>query len=228
MKTPTHSVIIPMLNGARHVREAIASALAQLDADDEVLVIDNGSEDGSPEMVAAYPDARLRLLFEPKRGPAAARNRGIVHARGSFISFLDHDDLWPDGRQQGLLEALAETPGANAAHGRFLVRFDAPDSHRFAQINGRHAPTIGLHPYLFRRGLIEKAGLMDEGMMLGEDSDYLARLGSAGMIAAVYDGAAAVYRRHEGNMTLDIAAAGRGMLEMLARNIARRRASAKD
>jgi glycosyltransferase involved in cell wall biosynthesis len=222
--TQAQSVIIPVRNGAAHIAESIASALVQLSSEDEIIVIDNGSTDETAAVVRAIDDPRIRLIAEAKRGPAAARNAGFAVAKGDLISFLDHDDYWPTGRNAGLLAALEAEPAANAAYGRIRVRVEPGcDDQGFSAVDGKMAPAIGLHVYLFRRDLIDRSGPMDESLALGSDVDFLTRLKAAGMQTAVYDGDAAVYRRHQSNLTLDRAGKARGMMEVLARNIARRR-----
>jgi glycosyltransferase involved in cell wall biosynthesis len=223
MAGPLHSVIMPVRNGVRHIQAALESALDQLAREDEVIVVDNGSTDGTQAEVARLGDSRIRMTAEAKLGPAAARNHGLREARGTLISFLDHDDLWPAGRMAGLTAALAAMPRADAAYGRLRVRVDSGMDPGFAKLDGTYAPEIGLHVYLFRRTLLDRIAPMDETLLMSEDSDYLARLREAGMTCAVYDGDAAVYRRHDGNITLDVPAAGRGMLMLLARSIARKR-----
>ncbi len=218
-----HSVIIPMLNGAAYVRDAIASALPQLADDDEVLVVDNGSTDGSRDLVAQISDRRVRLITELKRGPAAARNLGIRSASGATISFLDHDDMWPEGRHDGLMRILVAEPDFDAAYGRTRMLFETRHVERLAQWDGQHVPMLGLHSYLFRRELIARAGFMNEEMLFGEDVDYLLRLRAAGMRCAVYDGLSAIYRLHDANMTRDLAASVQGTMETIARNLARKR-----
>lgn len=218
-----HSVIIAMLNGAKHVGAAIDSVRAQLDRNDEILVVDNGSTDGSPELVSQYGDTRVRLLSEPKRGPAAARNRALREATGSYISFVDHDDLWPPARHRGLMQALAAEPDANAAYGRIVMLFETPPEPRLAMHDGKHVPSLSLHPYVFRRELIDRTGLFDEDLIYGEDMDYLVRLRSAGLRSAIYDGGSYVYRRHGANLTFDYRELNRSLLQVLARQIARKR-----
>jgi glycosyltransferase involved in cell wall biosynthesis len=97
----TFSVVVPCHNAARYLRETLGSALAQTHAPLEVLVVDDGSTDGSSAIVAelARDDARLRLLHTPAPtgGPSIPRNLGIVAARGEYVALLDADDLWgPD------------------------------------------------------------------------------------------------------------------------------------
>jgi glycosyltransferase involved in cell wall biosynthesis len=223
-----HSVIIPMLNGAAHVRDAIVSALSQLADDEEVLVIDNGSTDGSRDLVGQIADRRVRLMVEDKRGPAAARNLGIRSASGVTISFLDHDDMWPEGRHDGLMRALVAESGADAAYGRTRMLFETRRVEHLARQDGQHAPMLGLHPYLFRRDLIARAGFMNEEKLFGEDVDYLLRLRAAGMRCSVYDGLGAIYRLHDNNMTRNREAAGHGALDTIARHLARRRQTGGD
>jgi glycosyltransferase involved in cell wall biosynthesis len=90
---PRVSCIIPNFNYARYLRTAIDSALAQTHREIEVIVIDDGSTDGSAEVLRGYGD-RVRWFGQPNRGVSAARNRGIQEARGEFIGFLDADDAW--------------------------------------------------------------------------------------------------------------------------------------
>ena len=89
---PLVSIIIPCYNTEDYISEAIDSALGQTYPDIEVIVIDDGSEDGSLEIIKSYGD-RIRWETGPNRGACAARNRGIELARGEFIQFLDADDL---------------------------------------------------------------------------------------------------------------------------------------
>jgi glycosyltransferase involved in cell wall biosynthesis len=219
------SVIMPVRNGATLVGRAIASALPQLAQDDEVVVVDNGSADDTISAVKASADPRVRLVEEKRLGPAAARNTGLAVATGQLISFLDHDDYWPEGRNAGLLAALTADPGADAAYGRIRVLVEPGcDDQGFAALDGTFAPAIGLHVYLFRRAILDRTGPMDESMFLGSDVDYVARLKQAGMRTAIYDGDAAVYRRHSANITLDIAAKREGLFGVITNNIKRRRA----
>lgn len=222
--TERQSVIIPVRNGASYIAEAIGSALPQLSHADEVVVVDNGSTDDTIAVVEALGDSRIRLISEAVPGPAAARNAGLRVATGELVSFLDHDDLWPEGRNAGLLATLAANPDADDAYGRLRV-FVEPgcDDQGFAALDGALAPTIVLHVHLFRRALLDRTGAMDETLPLGSDTDYLARLRQAGMRSAVYDGDASLYRRHDRNITIDPAAKRAALFGVLSRNLKRRR-----
>lgn len=93
----TVSVIIPTYNRAHSLAEALDSVLVQDPPADEVIVIDDGSTDGTPEVLSAYGD-RIIALRQENAGAAAARNLGLAHASGEWIAFLDSDDLWREGR----------------------------------------------------------------------------------------------------------------------------------
>lgn len=105
---PTVSVIIPTYNRAHCMSEAIDSVLAQDPPADEVIVIDDGSTDNTPEVLAAYGD-RITVIRQPNGGAGAARTVGLRRARGDWITFLDSDDLWYPGRLALLHRDIAAT-----------------------------------------------------------------------------------------------------------------------
>ena len=88
------SVVIPLYNKKRTISRAIESVLAQTKLPDEVIVIDDGSSDGSGEVVEGIRNHRLKLVKQENRGVSAARNRGVALSKGNFIAFLDADDVW--------------------------------------------------------------------------------------------------------------------------------------
>jgi len=89
----TVSVIIPAFNGAEFVAAAIESALAQTYADTEVITIDDGSTDETAAVLERF-GSRIRVIRQPNRGLAAARNAGIALAGGEYVALLDADDTW--------------------------------------------------------------------------------------------------------------------------------------
>ena len=108
-RTPRFTVAIPLYNKARYVGAALGSVLAQTLQDFEVVVVDDGSTDGGPELVAACGDPRVRLVRQPNSGVSVARNRAIELARGDWVVFLDADD-WYHPR---FLAAVADVQDAH-------------------------------------------------------------------------------------------------------------------
>jgi GT2 family glycosyltransferase len=109
----TVSVIIPTFNRSVLLAEAIDSVLGQTHGDLEVVVVDDGSTDGTEEIVAQYVarDPRVRYRRQPNAGAAAARNAGLTLAVGAFIGFLDSDDVWQPWHLALMLAGLARLPG---------------------------------------------------------------------------------------------------------------------
>lgn len=107
---PLVSVIIPMLDAAKTIDRTLASACGQSFKQIEIIVVDDGSCDGSLVIAQrhAQADPRIRVLSQPNAGVAAARNRGIAEARGNFIAPLDADDLWKPTKIEHQLAAMAD------------------------------------------------------------------------------------------------------------------------
>ena len=125
---PTVSVIIPTFNVERYVRQTIDGVLAQSLQDFELLVVDDGSTDGTRQIVASYGPA-VRLIEQGNQGVCAARNRGIRESSGRYICFSDHDDYWfPDklARQVAVMEA-GRAEGLGAVYSEFIRWEPSPD-----------------------------------------------------------------------------------------------------
>jgi glycosyltransferase involved in cell wall biosynthesis len=113
---PTVSVIMPCYNGARYVVRGASSVLGQRFTDLELLIIDDGSSDGSADLAATIDDSRIRVLRAEHSGVSAARNRGISEARGELIAFHDVDDTWHSDFLRTMVAALAERPECALAY----------------------------------------------------------------------------------------------------------------
>jgi hypothetical protein len=119
------TVVIPTRNRVRLLSQALRSAMSQVDVSCEIRVVDDGSTDGTAECVERIGDDRVTLVVNPvPRGVAAARNEGIMHARGRWLAFLDDDDLWAPTWLRTALDTARRT-GAGAVYGaRWLVDED--------------------------------------------------------------------------------------------------------
>jgi glycosyltransferase involved in cell wall biosynthesis len=118
---PTISIIVPLYNQAGFIGATITSVLSQSRSDWELIVVDNGSEDGGDAIANSYQDPRITLLTLPERsgGPGKPRNYGLSHARGEWILFLDADDTLESTHLETLLETAKENPTAAVIAGHW-------------------------------------------------------------------------------------------------------------
>jgi glycosyltransferase involved in cell wall biosynthesis len=210
------SLVIATFNHGRVLPEALDSALAQTLKGLEIVVVDDGSTDDTAAVLARYA-GKIRVVRQPNRGLAAARNTGLATARGRYVSFLDADDvLMPTklAEQQALLEraptvgwtycdVLIETVATGAqvrASERFGYGARMLDGWLFPElIHGNFIPAIGP---LIRRGVLDAAGGFDEQLTALEDWDLWLRLSL--ISEARYSPAVLVrYRVHPGGMSED-------------------------
>lgn len=113
ISTPQVSVVMPVFNGERYIGEAMDSVLKQHDAELELIVVDDGSTDSTLKIVKRFADndPRVRLVTRPNSGrPAFPRNDGIAMARGEYLCFIDHDDIYDVDRTRLLLNGLERNP----------------------------------------------------------------------------------------------------------------------
>ena len=122
---PVVSVVVPTLNRSGLLQRVLPTVLGQ-DLEDprclEVVVVDDGSTDDTPQLLASWPDDRLRVVrHERPSGVAAARNAGTKAASGRWVAWCDDDDLWAPSKLRLQLEALASTPGARWSTGGAII-----------------------------------------------------------------------------------------------------------
>lgn len=211
---PLVSVVIPVFNGETFLREAVESVLAQKYSPVEIIIVDDGSTDGT-EAVARSLSEAVRYLRQSNQGPAAARNRGIELAQGSLIAFADADDLWPEGKLELQLPYLLRDPAIEIVLGRIQqVRLE-----EFAE------PTfsVNLGSTIIRKSVFERVGLFDESMRYSEDVDWFMRAREAGAAIVTIDDVTLLYRQHEQNMTRGKSTSELNVLKALKRSLDRRR-----
>ncbi|WP_421857946.1 glycosyltransferase family 2 protein [Oricola sp.] len=109
-KTPVASIVVPAYNVAATIAETLHSLLEQTFQDFEIIVVDDGSSDRTPEIVESFKDDRLRMVYQKNRGLAGAHNTGIYEARGEFVGFCDADDLWLPEKLERHIEHLRANP----------------------------------------------------------------------------------------------------------------------
>ncbi len=185
------SVVIPTFNYGHFVTEAVDSALAQTYPHREVIVVDDGSTDGTREMLERYGD-RIRYLHQNNQGLSATRNTGIRAARGEYVGLLDADDLWHPRKLEFQVAYLNEHPEVSLlASDRILDRREcwpavesAPDTVAVTctledvLCRTCFAPSSAL----IRKNCLESAGLFDPALRCVEDRDLWIRLAATGAL----------------------------------------------
>ena len=227
-RRPRVSVVVPCFNAAPYLAEALSSVAAQQVADVEVLVVDDGSTDGSGDVARAHPVGAV-VHRQDNAGISAARNLGVARARGALVTFLDADDVWTPGSLRARLAALDADPAAGAAAGLVeqFVSPDLPPDVR-AHLAVPAAPSRGrvAGALLLRRETVDRIGPFDAGYRLGETIDWVARADAAGVRFA--DVPAIVLRRrvHGANSVRKAEQLRADYLRVLRASIDRRRQQA--
>jgi glycosyltransferase involved in cell wall biosynthesis len=183
----TVAAIIPLYNNRDTVIEAIQSVSAQTRAVDEIIVVDDGSTDGSAELVEQVFGNRVRVIRRENRGPAAARNTAIHNCGADLIAFLDADDRWLPTRvekQAGLMESQPKCMFSFSAHLQWSERENETrvlnaeiDRNTFLRKEFfRGQCFIATDSIMIRRHTFDECGLFDESLQVGEDGDLWLRI----------------------------------------------------
>ncbi len=229
---PAVSVILPTYNRAYCLDRAVGSLLAQTFEDWELILVDDGSTDGTPGLrreFASVLGERYRDLDSQRQGASGARNLGMEAARGEWIAFLDSDDVWIPEKLGLQLDALSANPAAGLCYTDF---FEFDDAYRI--LHPRHiipaAMEGGIYPQLLeirhniitcpsvvaRRDLVLANGGFDETMRVCEDIDLWARLSRLTDVVAVRMPLTGVHSRHDQRFPYVESVKGRDLLYRLA------------
>ena len=208
------SVVIPAYKAAPYIRRTLDSVFAQNYPNYEVIVVNDGSPD-TPEFEASIHDHFDRIVYikQANRGPSAARNAGILRARGEFIAFLDSDDLWLDSYLDRQMSELRRPPGLDFIYSdATYVGDNVPLGQTFMQISPSYAPVtfdnllalkciVILSCAVARRETILKAGLFDESFWHCEDFDLWLRIAFSGARMACWNEILAVHHVRAGSLS---------------------------
>jgi glycosyltransferase involved in cell wall biosynthesis len=214
MSEPTVSVIVPAYNAAGYLQAAVESALAQTRRDLEVIVVDDGSTDGTPDVLErcrALDPARVRIVRQANAGPSRARNHAIRVARGRLLALLDADDEWMPTFLEEQLGILESRPDVAVVTTNALNRGGAcdgqpygpwPDPRPDPDLSSILADETSVFVMtVFRRQVVEAIGGFDESLRTNEDYDFWIRAAMAGFRFARNARPLGYYRRSEGSLS---------------------------
>ena len=219
------SVIIPLHNGERHLADALASVAAQTHAEVEVIVVDDGSTDGSSRLARAA--AGVRYVRQPHAGVAVARNTGLALARGAYVAFLDQDDRFHPEKLARQVAALAGPAGAGICIAREQVVCE--DGQAYPDwLPAPNAPRDHLSfvpgTWLVRRAVFRQVGPFDVSYCTGSDTDWMLRSRESGVPHCLLEEPLLIRRVHAGNHSHQTGVLRADFMRALRESARRRRA----
>ena len=202
MKTsPLVSVIIPVYNCEQYLAEAIESIVDQTYSTNEIIIVDDGSTDGTGEMVKqSFPT--VRYCFQDNAGTGAARNRGIAMAHGSFFAFLDADDLWLQDKLTTQMAAFHNNLETEIVFGH-VKQFHSPelDETTKSKIHCPDEVMLGFLPctMLIKRDSFFHVGLFETSWQVGQDVSWMIRAKEQGLRTIMLPDLVYMRRLHKNN-----------------------------
>ena len=221
------SVVIPTFNRVSLLQRTLASVEAQSFTDFEIIVVDDGSTDGTRDWLASQRPL-LRVLEQANRGPGAARNLGAREARGDYVAFLDSDDLWFPWTLRVFADAIERHNCPHVLGGQLVeftdevelraVREERCQTSWFSDYiaSSRYPYYVGSGTCVLRREALTKARFLED-CLNGEDHDLILQMGVLPGFVRVIAPATLAWRRHPASATGDFASSAYGALRLLAR-----------
>ena len=222
MSEPTFTAIVPAYNAEATLAETVDSVLAQSEQDFELLIVDDGSSDGTLELARTFEaDPRVRTIHQQNKGLAGARNTGIAAARGRYVAFLDSDDLWMPDFLRDTGAALDADPGAAFAYTDGWALDDESGRLRRATVMARQRPPVPppheaeaflselikrnfiLAEATVRKSALDDVGPFVESLRAVEDYELWLRLLAHGYRALRPPGLLLIRRDHPASMSKD-------------------------
>lgn len=212
---PQFSVVIPLYNKEISIVETLRSVISQGFEDIEIIVIDDGSSDGSLERAKEVFDDRIRIISQPNKGESGARNTGILEAKGAYIAFLDADDLWESDHLSTIDALIKRIPDA----GVYATRYKVKQVDGFKVFSKSHYPVkegsgrivdyfdamvrcpLFILPscVVVRADVFNDVGAFTLGQKLGADQDMWSRISVSGYSMALDTNVTVVYREDAEN-----------------------------
>jgi len=198
---PLISIIIPIFNGELYIKETIESILIQEYDQIEIIVIDDGSTDGSAKIIKKFP--KIKYIYQENSGPVKARNKALLLATGEFITFIDADDVYINNSLWQLSNYLQNNPMVDIVEGRV--------QHIFMDTIIGKFKTKALPFYhcflgcsLYRASVFKTVGVFEDTLTYGDDADWFMRAWENNIVKHRIDATVLHYRRHYTNITNNI------------------------
>jgi glycosyltransferase involved in cell wall biosynthesis len=215
------SVVVPVRNSTRFIAQALESAISQQGVG-EILVVDDGSTDGSGSVAARVP--HTRVIRQDARGPGAARNAGVHEARGDFVAFLDADDLWLPDKLALQLAELERAPRRSLSVCAFEQFLEsgcvAPPGFR-SETAGVALRAPLLSALVLRREAFLEVGPFEEALPTTEDVEWFSRAEAAGFERRIVDSVLVRKRVHDQNTSFVSPGNTERLLTVLATKVRR-------
>jgi glycosyltransferase involved in cell wall biosynthesis len=223
---PLISILIPVYNGARFLRETLESVIHQTYPALDIIAVDDGSTDSSPDILRTFP--QIRYFHQPNQGVAQARNHALRQANGRYIALIDQDDLWPREKletQAAFLEAHPEIAYVIGHERTFLSPGVPPATWMTKQFLEESRPGYLTGTLLARREIFEKVGSFDTGYRTSDDFDWFTRAQDMGVPMRVLPDVALYKRHHQQNLSHETKSLVDERFAILRSQIARHRVS---
>lgn len=212
-KGPLVSVIIPSFNHGRYIGQAIESVFSQSFTDYEIIVVDDGSSDGTEQVLVPYLD-RISVFHQPNQGPSRARNKGVEMARGQYVAFLDADDFFLPDKLASQIAIANQYPSIGVVHGGWTMVDQRGEFLKKVE-PWLNAPHLDLNAWLWwrpvclgasliRRDWLERMNGFDPVLRLAQDTDLMLRLALHGCKMAWVRRPVVCYRQHDANNMLNV------------------------
>ena len=198
------SVIIPVHNSERFLAESIESALGQSYSPIEIILVDDGSTDGSLQIARSYDN--IQILRQDHRGVSSARNTGSAKASGSFLAFLDSDDIWDREKISKQIHYMERHTDVGCVFCRFENFFDPETSppswlNRSSFLKERFKDMMSLCTMLIRKEIFDRVGCFNTDLRSGEDIDWFIRAKDTGIVSKHIDETLVSRRLHDKNLS---------------------------
>jgi len=216
------SVIIPVYNGEKYLREAIDSVLTQSYNPLEIIIIDDGSVDNSAKIATEYVSARY--FYQENSGLSAALNLGIEKATGDYIAFLDADDIWVEEKLNRQMKALDQNQELDAVFGHHTIFYSNKTGKEKNGIeNEKILPAMFKGAMLIRRESFDSVGLFDTSLKLGDFIDWYSRAKEKGLKIMVLSDVVMRRRVHGENQSIRDRSAIKDYLKIVKASLDRQR-----